>query len=108
MGINPDRPDFRRDARRDLDGFAQGSAQEDELFLYQALECHDPRLEGLMTGISQELLSQRGTALGGGKGGRNEAGDRLLQFDLLRGELEGPLNDRQKVVEIMRDAAGQL
>ncbi len=106
-GIGHDQGQLARQARRDLDRRAQAAAQQLDHAGHKGVEVHRPGIERLPPPEGEQPLGQLGAELGGLLGLLENLALLLIPEPPLE-HLEIAGDHREKIVEIMGDAPGEL
>ncbi len=108
VAVDQHRAHDRRKAYDDADVRAQRTVQQVGHVVHQVGngDCH--RIQDLPAGEGQHALSKDGAPLGGLYGVGDQRGDPGIVADTPLDEFQAAQHHRQQVVEVVRDAAGQL
>ena len=106
--IEPDRIEAGIEVELDLDGLADGALKKGLEILEQAVRVDRLRAHHLPAGEGQELLGHLCAALGGLQARGREPLDPLRVVGLAHDHVEIADDDGEQVVEVVRDAAGEL
>ena len=108
VAIDLRRPCAGREAQLDRDVFAEQAAEHVGRPRHQLVDVHGRRLQRLATRECQELLRQRGRPLRPLRRVLDGTPEPHRIAPLVADDLQVAEDDRQQIVEIVRDAAGQL
>ncbi len=106
--VDQGRPQLVRQHRFDFDLLAQGRPHQLCGFHDQAVDVGFARLQRLLAGEGQKMPGELGAAVGRLADQRGDRNHVRLVGNLLGQDFDGPGDDGEHIVEIMRDAAGQL
>src|SRR5581483_7013989 len=107
-GVDLDRPESWRNVDDDADVAAQRSAEQIADGVELAVEIDALRAQRLPARESKQLSGERLAALGGVTDVDDQAFELLVVAGEPLGHIGASENDRQQIVEIVRDAPGQL
>ena len=88
--------------------FAERRAQQLHGFEHQRVDVDLARLQRLLAGEGEQMLGQIGAAFGGLVDHPGDGRELRIVGDGIRQNADGAGDDGQDIVEVMRDAAGQL
>ena len=108
IGIDMRRPEVVRECRVDPDERADRAAQHLDHAVDQLRDVHRGRVQVLLPREGEQALRQRGAALGSLDRAVDQAARRVVVAQPFAQQLQVAEHGRQQVVEIVRDAAGEL
>ena len=106
--VDQRRPGVLGQQRRDLDVFAERRVQQFGGLQHQRIDVDFARLQRLLAGKGQQMLGQIGAAFGGLVDQPGDGDEFGLVGDGFVQDADGAGDHGQDVVEVVRDAAGQL
>ena len=107
-GIDQGRRGIVREHRFDFDLFAERRPQQPRGIDDQGVDVGAARLQRLSTGEGQQMLGQVGAPRRGGADHVGDLGEMRPVLDRLAEDFDGAGDHGQNVVEVVRDAAGEL
>ena len=108
IGVDGGDAGFVLEHRFDLDMLAERRPQQLGGVDDQRVDVDLARLQRLLAGEREQMLGEIRAACGGVVDHPGDGRELRLLLDRVRQDLDGSGDDRQDIVEIMRDAAGEL